>query len=200
MIEPIRQDDVPRPVLDIRVGSATNALRPTLSAERSLAAGRSQWVSLALVAVAAVIADQVTKWFVSNRLELYQEAHIAGPFSIQHVHNSGIAFGLFANSTSVVILLTVVAITALLLYFGRSGEGRPVLSVAVALILGGSVANLVDRVRLGYVTDFLHVEYWPAFNLADSFIVVGVGLLFVTLTARERPGRVQNGVTRLPRR
>ncbi len=200
MIEPIRQDELPRPVLDIRVGSATNALQPTLSAERSLAAGPSQWLALALVAVAAVVADQVTKWFVSSRLDLFQEAQIAGPFSIQHVHNSGIAFGLFANSTTVVILLTAAAISALLLYFGRAGEGRPVLSVAVALILGGSVANLIDRVRLGYVTDFLHVEYWPAFNLADSFIVVGVGLLFVTLTARERPRPVHRGVSRLSRR
>jgi signal peptidase II len=200
MIEPIRQDDTPRPVLDIRVGSATNAFRPTLTAERSLAAGPTQWLALGLVAAAAVFADQLTKWFVSSRLDVFDEVDVLGPFSIQHVHNSGIAFGLFAGSTGAVILMTAVAIGALMFYFGRAGEGQPVLTVSVALILGGSVANLVDRVRLGYVTDFLHIDYWPAFNLADTFIVTGVVLLFVTLTARDRPRLSNSAVTRLPRR
>ena len=63
----------------------------------------------------------------------------------------------------------------MLVFFARSGARHPVLPVALGLVIGGSVSNLVDRVRLGHVTDFLDLRYWPAFNLADSFIVIGVG-------------------------
>ncbi len=77
----------------------------------------------------------------------------------------------------------------MLLFFARSGARHPVLPVALGLVIGGSVSNLVDRVRLGYVTDFIDLRYWPAFNLADSFIVVGVVILLSTLLAAERMPR-----------
>ena len=109
-----------------------------------------------------------------------------GPLSIHHVRNSGIAFGLFASRTSAVILLTA----------SRSGRwssstrarpsGTRSCPVALGLVLGGSLSNLVDRVRLGYVTDFIDFRWWPAFNLADSFIVVGVALLFLSFVAADR--------------
>jgi signal peptidase II len=185
MSEPARAEPQ-RPPLEVRVGSATNALQPVPGASRSLAAGPSQWVGLALVAVAAACADQLTKAIVSNRLSLGGAVDIAGPFTIHHVRNTGIAFGLFADSTSVVIGLTAIAIGALVVFFARSGRRHPLLPVAVGLVLGGSVSNLVDRLRLGYVTDFLDLDYWPAFNLADSFIVVGVGLLFLSFVAADR--------------
>ena len=92
---------------------------------------------------------------------------IAGPFSIHHVHNSGIAFGLFSSATSVVIVLTALAVGWMLVFFARSGARHPVLPVALGLVLGGSLGNLLDRVRLGHVTDFLDFRFWPAFNLAD---------------------------------
>jgi signal peptidase II len=71
-------------------------------------------------------------------------------------------------------------------FFARSGQRHPLLPVALGFVLGGSVANLLDRVRLGYVTDFLDFERWPAFNLADTFIVVGVVLLFLSFVAADR--------------
>jgi len=178
-----------RPVLDIRVGSATNALQPVSIAERSLGAGLAQWVSVGLVASAAVIADQLTKWVVSSRLDIGGAAATIGPFSIHHVQNSGIAFGLFASATSLVIVATGIAVAWMLFYFARSGARHPVLPVALGLVIGGSASNLLDRVRLGYVTDFLDLRYWPAFNLADSFIVVGVGILLAALLAVEREPR-----------
>jgi signal peptidase II len=77
----------------------------------------------------------------------------------------------------------------MLIYFARSGARHPVLPVALGLVIGGSVSNLADRVRLGFVTDFLDFRYWPAFNLADSFIVIGVGILLAALLLAERePG------------
>ena len=141
------------PSVDIRVGSATNALQPISSAERSLAAGPGQWLALAIVAGTAIAADQLTKWIVSGRLGLGEAVATIGPFSIHHVQNTGIAFGLFPNSTTAVIGLTGAAVAAMVVFFAHSAQRHPVLSVSLGLVIGGSVSNLVDRVRLGHVTD-----------------------------------------------
>jgi len=177
--EPLRQ-------LEVRVGSATDALTPLSRATRSFAATRAQWLALAAIAVAAVIADQVTKHVVASHLRLGEGLHVVGPFTIRHVQNSGIAFGFFSSATAAVIVVTAIAIAWMLAYFARSGARHPVLPVALGLVIGGSLSNLADRVRLGFVTDFLDFHHWPAFNLADSFIVIGVAILLGTLLAAER--------------
>jgi len=82
----------------------------------------------------------------------------------------------------------------MLYFFARSGSRHPVLPVALGLVIGGSVSNLLDRVRLGHVTDFLDFRYWPAFNLADTFIVVGVAALLMALVASDRKATTQRGV------
>jgi signal peptidase II len=174
---------------DVRVGSSTDGLTPLSVAERPLAAGLAQWVALLAVALAALFADQLTKQIVASRLALGEEVAVIGPFSIHHVQNSGIAFGLFASATSVVIALTGVAVAWMLLFFARSGARHPVLPVGLGLVIGGSASNLVDRIRLGHVTDFLDLRFWPAFNLADTFIVIGVGILLVSLVVTEREPR-----------
>lgn len=184
MSEPAK--DVP---IDVRVGSATNAVRPVLAAERSLAAGTAQWVALLSVAGAAFLADQLTKEVVGRTLAVGDSVEITGPFSLHHVQNSGIAFGLFSSRTTVVIGITAIAVAWMLWFFARSGRRHPVLPVALGLVLGGSIANLSDRVRLGHVTDFLDLEAWPAFNLADAFIVIGVAVLFGALVLADRPRR-----------
>jgi signal peptidase II len=167
--------------LDVRVGSSTDALTPVSTAERSLAAGAAQWAGLAAVVLAAIAADQLTKLIIASQLELDESLHVFGPFSIHHVQNSGIAFGLFPSATAIVTALTAVAVAWMLVYFARSGARHPVLPVALGLLIGGSASNLIDRIRLGHVTDFLDLRWWPAFNLADSFIVIGVAILFVSL-------------------
>ena len=128
----------------------------------------------------------MTKHVVASNLRLGEGLHVVGPFTIRHVENSGIAFGLFSNATAVVIVVTAFAIGWMLVYFARSGARHPVLPVALGLVIGGSVSNLIDRVRLGHVTDFIDLKYWPAFNLADSFIVVGVAALLLALVAADR--------------
>lgn len=183
MSEPLRRG------ADVRVGSATDALTPVSAAERSLAASPVQWLGLGAVAAAALAADQLTKHLVSSRLALDEQVGVVGPLSIHHVQNSGIAFGLFASATPVVIVLTGLAVAWMVAFFARSGARHPVLPVSLGLVIGGSVSNLVDRVRLGHVTDFLDLRFWPAFNLADSFIVVGVGILLVTLVLADREPR-----------
>ena len=175
--------------VDVRMGSSTDALTPISVAERSLRAGPMQWLGLLAVGLTAVAADQLTKHIVTGHLALDDGIHVIGPFWIHHVQNSGIAFGLFSSATAVVIVLTGIAVAWMLLFFFRSGGRHPVLPVALGLVIGGSVSNLLDRVRLGYVTDFIDLRYWPAFNLADSFIVVGVAILLGTLLSAERMPR-----------
>ena len=174
---------------EIRVGSATNGVVPQWGAGRSLAAGFRQWLSLAAVAGAAIVADQVTKAIVSSSLSLGESIDVFGPLSIHHVENSGIAFGLFPTATAGVIVLTGVAVAWMLVFFARSGGRHPILPVALGLLLGGSLSNLADRVRLGHVVDFIDFRFWPAFNLADAFIVAGVAVLIGALLLADREPR-----------
>jgi signal peptidase II len=184
--EELTSVEAPSRPADVRVGSTTDGLTPISVAERKLGASWPQWLSLAAVGLAGLGADQLTKAIVTSRLGLNDEVHVVGPFSIHHVQNSGIAFGFFASATSVVILLTGLAVAWMLYFFARSGSRHAVLPVALGLVIGGSLSNLVDRVRLGHVTDFLDFRYWPAFNLADTFIVVGVAVLLLALVASDR--------------
>ena len=188
MSEPARR-------FDVRVGSSTDGFAPVSFAERSLAAGPMQWVALTAIALAAVAADQLTKHIVTSQLALGDGVHVLGPFWIHHVRNSGIAFGFFSQATAVVIVLTGLAVAWMLVYFARSGARHPILPVALGLVIGGSTSNLLDRVRLGFVTDFLDLRWWPAFNLADSFIVVGVLVLLATLVLSERDPRRPRAVS-----
>ena len=159
--------------------------------ERSLSATPFHWFGLLAVAFAAVVADQVTKQIVLSQLELGESVQVVGPLEIRHVTNPGIAFGLFSSWATAVTILTAAAVGWMLFYFARSGARHPVLPVALGLLVGGSLANLIDRLRLGHVTDFLDLRFWPAFNLADSFIVVGVAILLVALVSAERQPRLR---------
>jgi signal peptidase II len=174
---------------DVRVGSSTNALAPVSVARRRLSAGPWQWLGLAAVVVAAVAGDQLTKHAVRTQLRIGESVKVIGPLTIHRVQNSGIAFGFFASATAVVTILTAAAVGWMLVFFARSGARHPVLPAALGLLIGGSISNLIDRVRLGHVTDFIDIRRWPAFNLADSFIVVGVAILLLALMAADRPKR-----------
>lgn len=159
--------------------------------ERSLSATPFHWLALLAVGVAAIIADQVTKQIVVSQLALGDSVHLAGPLDIRHVTNPGIAFGLFSSWATIVTVLTAVAVLWMLFYFARAGARHPVLPVALGLLIGGSFANLIDRLRLGHVTDFIDLRFWPAFNLADTFIVVGVAVLLAALVSSERQPRLR---------
>jgi signal peptidase II len=187
--EALSEKHAPPPATDVRVGSTTDGLAPLSVAERSLAAGPWQWAGLAAVAAAAIVADQVTKHVVTSTLAIDQSVHVIGPLSIHHVQNTGIAFGFFAGATSIVTIVTAIAVVWMLTFFARSGARHPVLPAALGLLAGGSISNLADRVRLGHVTDFIDFSYWPAFNLADTFIVVGVAILLAALVVADRSPR-----------
>ena len=179
-------DAEPGETVDVRVGSATDGRAAVSVVHRSLSARPTHWLALGLIAGSAVLADQLTKLLISNRLEVGESVHAVGPFYLHHVKNSGIAFGFFQGAAPVVTILTCVAIVWMVVYFARAGAKHPVLPVALGFLVGGSIANLIDRLRLGKVTDFIDPQHWPAFNLADVFITVGVILLLLTIAASER--------------
>jgi signal peptidase II len=143
--------------------------------------GSAGWTGLAAVAIAAIVADQVTKSAISSSLSLGESVDVAPTLSLWHVRNDGIAFGIFTRRLPIVVGLTALALIWMLAYFARSGARHRLTPVAIGLLLGGSVSNLIDRIRNGYVTDFIYLHWFSAFNAADSFIVVGVGLLLYSL-------------------
>ena len=187
----MNESETPPQLVDVRVGSATDGKAPVSVVERSLVARPMHWLGLAAVGLSAIAADQLTKAIVSNQLELGESVHVIGPLYLHHVQNSGIAFGFFQGAASVVTILTAIAVVWMVTYFARAGARHPLLPVALGFLIGGSVSNLVDRFRLGRVTDFIDPRHWPAFNLADVFITVGVLLLLVTIVAVERRPRLR---------
>ena len=147
------------------------------------------------VSLAVLFLDQWTKGYITRTMEVHQSRSIVEDvFDLTYVRNTGAAFGLFASVDSSIkaILLNSVAVVVFLIvsaYALRSSHKSVRLQVGLALILGGAVGNLMDRVRFGYVVDFLDFavsgHHWPAFNVADSAICIGVGLLFLDMLRNE---------------
>ena len=174
----------------VREGSPVIQRTVPLYARRDrMRPGPAGWTGLAAVATAAIVADQVTKGAISSSLKLGESVDVAPTLSLWHVRNDGIAFGIFTRRLPIVVGLTALALIWMLAYFARSGARHRLTPVAIGLLLGGSVSNLIDRIRNGYVTDFIYLHWFSAFNAADSFIVVGVGLLLYSLfQSDEREG------------
>ena len=149
-----------------------------------------------IILIATLMADQVTKGLVVLAMHPGQSIPSSGLFRLTYVTNSGSAFGLFPNQTLFLVLASFVGIGVLLVFYRTNPINSTLLRLSLALQLGGALGNLVDRVRLGYVVDFLDVGAWPVFNLADSAIVVGlIGLLWTLTSAKDRasPGPEPTG-------
>ena len=153
-----------------------------------------------LVLVAAILAlDRWTKLLIQSRFDLDGSISVIdGFFNITYVRNTGVAFGIFSaiSSPAKAIFLSAFAALAAVLVVGyslRTPIGKRLLHVALALILGGALGNLYDRLAYGYVVDFLEFylrsHYWPSFNVADSAISVGVVLLAIEMMRNEAPSR-----------
>jgi signal peptidase II len=142
------------------------------------------YIPLALVAVAVVALDQWTKAAITNYIGAHHGQSLkllGGKVVIDLVHNRGAAFGILPNQTFLFVAIAVVVIVAIIASYRRVVQGSLWFRLALGLILGGAVGNLIDRLRLGYVVDFIDLRWWPVFNIADSCIVIGVALLVLTL-------------------
>ena len=133
----------------------------------------------AAVALATVAADQAVKALVRTTIERGEEVELLLGIQLVNVRNRGIAFGLFAGGGAVLVIFAVAALAALLVFFATHLQ-RPLVWLPTGLLIGGAAGNLIDRAREGAVTDFVDLPLWPAFNVADAAITVGVlALLYV---------------------
>ena len=142
------------------------------------------WVRAGLVLAAVLVVDQFTKLLVREGVSRGSEDPILPGLKLVHVKNEGVAFGIEAGGKAVVIVLIGIALLALVLYFARHVT-TPLIWLPTGLLLGGALGNIVDRIREGAVTDFLKLPKWPAFNIADVAIVVGVVVLAYVLERRD---------------
>lgn len=140
-----------------------------------------------LIAALVVVLDRLTKWIISQKIPLHDSVTvIPGVFQLTHVQNQGAAFGLFSDSPSewkvaMLILFSVAALAVVSALLWKNGNAMNATAIALSLVFGGALGNLWDRVASGRVIDFLDFyigsHHWPAFNIADSAIVVGALLL-----------------------
>ncbi len=153
------------------------------------------WIFL-IFCFGVLLLDQWTKYLIVQRLALYQRVGvIQGFFNIVHVRNTGGAFGIFGGERGGIgsilfVVVSLVAIGAIVFFFVKTRENEKILALSLSLILSGALGNLIDRLHYGEVVDFLdfHVAtyHWPAFNVADSAICVGIGLMALEVLKRDR--------------
>ena len=156
-----------------------------------------KYLKLFTVAGLVMIIDQITKAIVLKTLPLYTSVPvIPGFFSLTHIQNPGAAFGFMANQSSSLyktafLLITSTAVCVLFFLYQKIPRSHPLLATGFALVLGGAVGNLIDRIRFGKVVDFLdfYIEnlHWPAFNVADSAITVGMAIILIHLLFKKMP-------------
>jgi len=160
------------------------------------------------VAAAVILVDRLSKIWVLNNIPLYEEIApipaLYPYFSFLHSANTGVAFGLFQGGSLIFTIIAGIAVIAIAIYSFRSGIQSLLMSISLGLMLGGAAGNLWDRLAYGAVVDFIKVQasdslVWPMFNLADSAIVVGTGLLIIYFFLDERRIRREEKIAKKAR-
>lgn len=150
---------------------------------------------LPIVAALVLLADQITKRLVAARLAEGQSWEVAPwltpIFLVTHVTNTGGAFGLFPGLSDILVIVAVIVIAAIVIYYRHLPEGQVLIRIALGFQLGGAAGNLVDRLRQGFVVDFIDLNFWPlknwpVSNIADVSIVTGVALLALVVLLEEQ--------------
>jgi len=160
---------------------------------------RKYWI-LIIVCLLVLFLDQWTKLIIQRSLSLYQRIEVIhGFFNLVHVRNTGGAFGIFGGEGGGIgslffVVVSVVAIGSILILLTRLKEDEVIISLSLSFILSGAVGNLIDRLWHGEVVDFLDFYvssyHWPAFNIADSAICVGIGLMILALFVKDHKKKI----------
>lgn len=153
-----------------------------------------RWTLFSLIVMLGLVADQLSKLYIHGSMRLYQSIPVLdGLFNITYLRNKGAAFSFLANASWRIpffITVTLVAAVVILVALSKLREDQRLTQAALAMVFSGAIGNLIDRVRLGEVIDFLDVYWrsyhWPAFNVADSLICVGVALVALDMLREER--------------
>lgn len=155
---------------------------------------RPYWVGLLPLVIVPLIVglDQLSKWIVRSSLDRGDVWPTGWFVNFVHVTNNGAAFGMLQNSGPLLLVITVLGAAGIAVYFLNLKNHEPLLRVGLALMLGGAIGNLVDRIASGRVVDFIKVPNFPAFNVADSAITIGVVVLVWTMTFRDAKSKKQS--------
>jgi len=136
----------------------------------------------ALTAIAILLLDQLSKYLVIKNIPIHDSLEvIPNFFYLTHIKNSGAAFGIFQGMINIFIIVSIVAVVLIIILRSLLEINSYLYNASLGFILGGAIGNLIDRVIMGEVTDFLHIFFWPVFNIADSFIVIGFIMLIIIL-------------------
>jgi len=131
-----------------------------------------------LLAVVVVVLDQLAKYYIQARMVPGMSIPVIdGVFDITYVLNPGAAFGILEHQTAFFLVVALIMIVAICYYYPRIPPGYRLLRIGIGLQVGGAAGNVIDRVKTGYVVDFLDFRVWPVFNIADMAIVTGVALI-----------------------
>lgn len=134
------------------------------------------------LAIGIILLDQISKFLIENSMELGDSIPvIEGIFHITYILNPGAAFGILENQRLFFILIATIMILMTGYIYPRIPQKSKMLRLSVGMLFGGAVGNLIDRIRTGLVVDFFDFKIWPIFNIADIFIVVGVGMIIITM-------------------
>lgn len=164
---------------------------PTRDATRARAVTRPRDGWFILLTLAIIGADQAVKWVIRETVERGDAHAVVWPLKIVHVTNSGAAFGMFQGAGPLLVMTSILGMAAIVVFLFNPSFAHPLMRLGLALMLGGAVGNLIDRVKDGEVVDFIKVPNFPAFNVADSAITIGV-LVLVWAMLRE-PQQSQPG-------
>ena len=159
-----------------------------------------RWTQFLFIVIAGLVVDQATKLYIHGSMALYQSMPVVeGLFNITYLRNRGAAFSFLADASwrlPFFIVITLIACCVIGVVMLKLRQDQKLAQVALAMIFSGAVGNLIDRVRIGEVIDFLDVYWksyhWPAFNVADSLICVGVALMVIDMFCEERRQKVQS--------
>lgn len=136
---------------------------------------------LIIIAVLIIVADQLSKYFVTSLMQAGESIPLIENFlHLTFVRNPGAAFGMLPYQTIFFVIITVAVVLFIVYYYRLLSADHRLLRFSLALLLGGAIGNLIDRLRTGYVIDFIDFKIWPpVFNVADSAIVIGIGLFLI---------------------
>lgn len=162
---------------------------------------QKNWILL-IFGFGILVLDQWTKYIIVQKFRLYQGVEVIhGFFNIIHVRNTGGAFGIFGGERGGIgsilfVVVSLIAIGAIVFLFVKTKENEKALALSFSLILSGAMGNLIDRLHFGEVVDFLdfHLSayHWPAFNVADSAICIGIGLMALELLIRDNRKKLKS--------
>ena len=162
----------------------------------------NKYLFLLITSSALIVIDQYTKFMVTLHIPInYSIKVVEGFFNLTHIRNSGVAFGIFSDQNSelkpyLLIFVSIIAIIAILVIFHQSGKNKKIAQTGLVLVFSGAIGNLIDRVLHKEVIDFIDFfidnQHWPAFNIADSCITIGVMLMIADMLVGDGPSKISD--------